>query len=70
MLEGRLREIPQTPSVLGYKPLEQQPARPDLFRLSRVRDCTHRLSEAGKVFQKRLFFSHARMRGLRVVGFN
>src|SRR6266478_4926909 len=54
--------------MLGCKPLAQQPGRPDLFRLSSVRDCTHRLSEAGKALQKRLFFSHARMRGFRVVG--
>jgi hypothetical protein len=51
--------------MLGYKPLPQQPVRPDLFRLSSVRDCTRRLHEPGKALQKWLFFSQARMRRFR-----
>ena len=66
-LERRLREIPRTHSMLGYKPPPQHPVHPDLFRLSSVRDCTHRLGEAEISLQKWLFFSHARMRGFRIV---
>src|SRR5258708_17123497 len=47
-----LREIPRSPSVLGYKPVEQRSARPDLLRPATARDCRLRLGERGGAFQR------------------